>query len=103
VTKGVNVDYKPLLKRHIIDFIHKVQVTFMYGDIIDDSGLKKNPAINLQGMSNVLEVLSFVPNGSTFSCKVKVKGFEDIKDSEFEFNENTNPIQFELKEQQISK
>jgi predicted ATPase len=101
VTRSSLVDYKPLLRRHIIDFIYGVQVAYLYKEITDDTSLRAHK-INL-AYSNVIELVSFTCSESSFSCKIKIVGFEDLKVTEYEFNEKSNPTVFDLSGKIISK
>lgn len=103
VTRGTTVDYKPLLKRHIMDFIHKVQIAFLYGEVKDEATLRSNATIKLTSLSSVIELVSFMTIDKKFTCKIKIKGFEELKLNEFEFDENFNSTKFELREDQITR
>jgi len=94
-TKGTTVDYKPLLLSYIIDFIHNIKKGVRLNEIIDETSLKNHTKVNYKSFGNILEVLEFKINGSSFTCKIRIKGF-DTKQPEITFDEKTNDTALDI-------
>lgn len=95
-TKETIVNFQTSLSRHIHDFIYKIQTTALYDGIVDLESLKKHPNVNYDLYQNILEIIEYTKNKSSFNCKIKIKKFERIPEKIIDFNNDTNPTKVEI-------
>ncbi|MCH8833047.1 MAG: AAA family ATPase [Thaumarchaeota archaeon] len=90
-TSGTKVDYKRLLLRYIRKFIYDIQDAFNFGEITDVDSIRNHKRINYSSYSKILDIVNFLKSDSTFTCTLKIKGFEDFNNISIDFTEKNNP------------
>jgi len=95
-TEETKVVFQPSLLRHIQDVIYKIQNTSLYDKLIDLESLKKHPNVNYELYKNIVEIIEYTKNKSSFTCKIKIKKFEGIAEKIMDFDNNTNPTKVEI-------
>lgn len=91
-TQENKINYEDNLLRNVQNFIHKVQSASRFDKIDDMESLKISSKINYTMYDSILEILEYTKNDSSFTCKIKIKKFENIPEKLIKFDSDTNSI-----------
>ncbi len=95
-TEASEIDYRLHIKKAIFEIINGINLAFANGEVVDEETLKKHPDIPWKAYKRIIDLISYETTTTGYKARMKLIPSIDPLGTEFEINENTTAVNFNL-------